>query len=229
MSIMTRSSWLWLASCALLSYASYESAYALSADRVPPSLPRQFQADLLIVSHLTNPQQHYPHSRREIRIQYDYDQGIARADMLKGYEVGKTYVRRYDQKCEYMVKQGKYRKCERAYLGDVMPTPEIPFEQQFIGVEMVRGKPCEHWVHSYATTRVHIYADERSKVPLRLTEEVMVANEPTLMLTYDLRNVRLGPQNITNFQVPGGYTHKECTRNVDGFPYIHAFHYYLRF
>lgn len=36
-------------------------------------------------------------------------------------------------------------------------------------------------------------------------------------------------QNITNFNIPDGYAHKECMRNVGGFPYIHAFHYYLRF
>lgn len=36
-------------------------------------------------------------------------------------------------------------------------------------------------------------------------------------------------QNMTNFDIPGGYEHKECMRNVGGFPYIHAFHYYLRF
>lgn len=36
------------------------------------------------------------------------------------------------QKREYMVKRGKYRKCQRAYLGDDMPIPEIPFQQQFV-------------------------------------------------------------------------------------------------
>lgn len=34
---------------------------------------------------------------------------------------------------------------------------------------------------------------------------------------------------MTNFDIPGGYEHKDCMRNVGGFPYIHVFHYYLRF
>lgn len=101
-------------------------------NHVPPALPRQFGADLTVVSHLTDPRQNYPPSVREMSIQYDFDQKIARADVTKGYESGKTYIRRYDQKNEYMVKHGKYQKCERAYLGETMPTPEIPFNQEFI-------------------------------------------------------------------------------------------------
>jgi hypothetical protein len=31
-----------------------------------------------------------------------------------------------------MVKSGDFRKCERAYLGDAMPAPEIPFTQEFV-------------------------------------------------------------------------------------------------
>lgn len=50
-----------------------------------------------------------------------------------------------------------------------------------------------------------------------------------LLLTYDLLNVQLGPQNVSHFGVPDGFAHDDCARSVTGFPYIHAFHYYLRF
>ncbi|KAJ0410740.1 hypothetical protein ATCC90586_006843 [Pythium insidiosum] len=156
-----------------------------SVDRTPPALPRQFQAELAIVSHLTDPRQSYPPSRREMRVLYDYDNKLARADVLEGHDAGKSFVRRYDVKKEYMVKHGKYRKCERAYLGEDMPDPVIPFEQEFVvglstcgnrlsrsfqlaheclqGVERVRGRRCEHWTHTYANTRVHIYVEELTK------------------------------------------------------------------
>ncbi|KAJ0405443.1 hypothetical protein P43SY_005062 [Pythium insidiosum] len=191
-----------------------------SVDRTPPALPRQFQAELAIVSHLTDPRQSYPPSRREMRVLYDYDNKLARADVLEGHDAGKSFmrvlydydnklaradvleghdagksfVRRYDVKKEYMVKHGKYRKCERAYLGEDMPDPVIPFEQEFVGVERVRGRRCEHWTHTYANTRVHIYVEELTKLPIRLTEETVIAGTPTLMLTYDLNNLRIGAQ-----------------------------------
>jgi hypothetical protein len=105
---------------------------AVSSVRVPPLLPRAFQADLSVVSHLTDPRRAYPPSVREMRVHYDFDQQIARAHIMSGYDAGKTYVRRYDLRKEYMVKHGNYAKCERAYLGDAMPTPAIPFDQEFV-------------------------------------------------------------------------------------------------
>lgn len=62
-----------------------------------------------------------------------------------------------------MVKNGKYKKCERAYLGEEMPPPEIPFEQQYVAIEKVRGVICEHWIHSYSNVRVHVFADAATK------------------------------------------------------------------
>eukprot|EP00644_Phytophthora_capsici_P015567 jgi/Phyca11/20680/fgenesh1_pg.PHYCAscaffold_70_\ len=112
----------------------------VSSARLPPALPRQFQAEVQVLSHLTDPRQEYPPSIGRMKIQYDFDQQLARAEMLEGYNAGKTYVRRYDQKQEFMVKSGEFRKCERAYLGDAMPVPEIPFVQEFVAMESVRGK-----------------------------------------------------------------------------------------
>ncbi|RLN37652.1 hypothetical protein BBJ28_00001916 [Nothophytophthora sp. Chile5] len=150
--------------------------------RSAPQLPHQFQAQVEVLSHLTDPLQDYPPAVGRMKVHYDFDQQLARAEMLEGYDAGKTFVRRYDQveialtrlecaKQEFMVKHGEYRKCERAYLGDAMPQPEIPFAQEFV----------------------------------------------------------LGPQNVSSFDIPDGYEHSDCLRSAGGFPYIHAFHYYLRF
>ncbi|KAK1934674.1 hypothetical protein P3T76_011283 [Phytophthora citrophthora] len=197
--------------------------------RIPPVLPRQFQAEVQVLSHLTDPRQDYPPSRGRMKIQYDFDQQLARAEMLEGYNAGKTFVRRYDQKQEFMVKSGEFRKCERAYLGDAMPAPEIPFVQEFVALESVRGKVCEHWVHTHENVRVHVYSDVASSVPIRLTEENVIDGQAMMLLTFDLVNVHVGPQNVSSFVIPDGYERSECIRNVGGFPYIHAFHHYLRF
>ncbi|ETL93517.1 hypothetical protein L917_08302 [Phytophthora nicotianae] len=197
--------------------------------RSPPQLPHQFQAEVHVLSHLTDPRQEYPLSMGRMKVQYDFDQQLARAEMLEGYNAGKTFLRRYDQKQEFMVKSGEFRKCERAYLGDAMPVPEIPFAQEFVAMESVRGKVCEHWVHAHDNVRVHVYSDVSTNVPIRLTEENVIDGQPTMLQTFDFHNVHIGPQNVSSFAIPDGYERSDCARNVGGFPYIHAFHYYLRF
>ncbi|GLE05489.1 hypothetical protein PINS_up014512 [Pythium insidiosum] len=91
---MTRSLALVLVCLACVLHAA--TAVATSVGREPPVLPRQFQAELAIVSHLTDPRQSYPPSRREMRVLYDYDNKLARADVLEGHDAGKSFVRRYD-------------------------------------------------------------------------------------------------------------------------------------
>ena len=83
-------------------------------------------------------------------------------------------------------------------------------------MENVRGVVCEHWSHSYANVRVHVYKDASNKCefasciagssarflivlflfsdPIRLTEENFVGESPTMVLTYDFDNVQVGPQ-----------------------------------
>jgi hypothetical protein len=68
-------------------------------EHIAPVLPTQFAADLHVISHLTDPSQEYPPSMRKLKIQYDFDQKMAKAVVLKGYDAGKTYVRRYDEVC----------------------------------------------------------------------------------------------------------------------------------
>lgn len=69
---------------------------ARPAGTVAPALPTQFRADVVMTSHLTEPAQAYPPSVREMAIQYDFEQRIARAEVRKGHDQGKVFVRRYD-------------------------------------------------------------------------------------------------------------------------------------
>ena len=63
----------------------------------PPLLPLQFSAEIEITSHLVDPAQEYPSRTRKLWVHYDYMNQLARADIVQGYEEGKTYIRRYDQ------------------------------------------------------------------------------------------------------------------------------------
>lgn len=70
---------------------------SVSSARSTPQLPRQFRAEVQVLSHLTDPRQEYPPSMGRMKVQYDFDQQLAQAEMLQGYNAGKTFVRRYDQ------------------------------------------------------------------------------------------------------------------------------------
>lgn len=61
-----------------------------------PELPAQFEANLHVVSHLTDPTQSYPPAIRIMHIRYDYENRRASAEMLAGSETRKLYIRRYD-------------------------------------------------------------------------------------------------------------------------------------
>ena len=72
-----------------------------------PHIPSQFAADLVVTSNQIDTQQTYPPRERHIKIVYDAVGGMAYAKIIKGYDAGKTYIRRYDLKKEYMVRSGK--------------------------------------------------------------------------------------------------------------------------
>lgn len=89
---MTRA--LLMAVCLLALSVHGEAQAAMG--KVPPMLPRQFQAEVVVTSHLTEPDQVYPPSVRRLLVQYDYDQQIAKAEVLQGHDQNKVFVRRYD-------------------------------------------------------------------------------------------------------------------------------------
>lgn len=173
---------------------------------------------------------------------YDYIAKKARADIEAGYEAAKMYIRRYDNKNEYMVRLPPINDCKRSYLGEVMPFPDIP-DTEFVGTSIVEGIQCNHYVHEDYDTRVHIYMAAADGTPVRLTQESTIKeNTPvdiegnaaadavyTPLLTYDYSDVTLEAPEPSLFELPEPYTHKACTRHVGGFPYLHVFHYFVRF
>jgi len=211
----------------LLAFALLRPA---DSERTPPKLPLQFSADLEITAHLVDRTKDYPPWLRKIKVHYDHTKKLARAEISAGYEAGRTYIRRYDTKREYMVKSGEFAECQRSYLGEAMPAPELPAEATFVEELQIDGKACEHWVHDLGVERVHIYQTADTKLPFRLMDEsVEDGGQVTPLMTYDFKNVQLGPQDEASFQLPKPYTHKKCTRHIGGWPYLHVFHWYLRF
>ena len=45
----------------------------------------------------------------------------ARVDVHEGYDEGKSYIRRYDTKSEFLIKNGSFPQCRRAYLSACPP------------------------------------------------------------------------------------------------------------
>lgn len=213
---------------------------AAYANSPPLVFPLQFTATLTITSHLIDESNEYPPKTRHMVLYYDYINKKARADIEAGYEAAKMYIRRYDNKNEYMVRLPPINDCKRSYLGEVMPFPDIP-DAEFEGTESIEGVPCNHYIHEDYDTRVHIYMAVDNGSPVRLVQESVTESDVdvssdgsseliiTPLLTYDYSDVTLEAPDSSFFELPEPYTHKGCTRHVGGFPYLHVFHYFVRF
>ena len=208
--------------------AGLPSSYA-EEQRKLPEFPLQFTCDLETTAHLVDRTKDYPPWLRKIKIHYDYINKLARAEISHGYEAGRTYYRRYDQKKEYMVRSGEFAECQRSYLGEDMPFPELPKTMTFQDIVKIDGRDCEHWVEDLGVERVHVYQSVDTKEPVRLVDESVEDSVSTPLMTYDFKNFKQGEPEKTAFALPAPYTHKKCQRHVGGFPYLHLFHYYLRF
>jgi hypothetical protein len=194
--------------------------------------PLQFSANIVITSHLIDVSSEYPPRTRSITVYYDYIQKRARAEIEAGYEAAKYYIRRYDQKNEYMIRLPPIDDCKRSYLGETMPFPDIS-AALFIKQETINKIKCYYFLFEDFNTRVHIYLSIATKgkasVPVRLIEEDFQNGESTPLLTYDYSEVSIGPPAELWFELPQGRDHKSCDRHVGGFPYLHIFHYFVRF
>jgi len=179
----------------------------------------------------------YPPKTRQMIIYYDYINKKARADIEAGYEAAKIYIRRYDEKKEYMVRLPPINDCKRSYLGEVMPFPDVE-DAEYVGMENIEGVDCNHFVHEDYDTRVHMYMAAEDGSPVRLVQESASSETSpegeadlvyTPMLTYDYSEVTLGAPEDSYFDLPGPHQHASCVRHVGGFPYLHIFHYFVRF
>ena len=193
-----------------------------------PVFPLQLSADVTVTSHLIPPESEYPPRIRKMKIYYDYIEKKARADIEEGYEAAKIYIRRYDQKNEYMIRLPPINDCSRAYLGEKMPFPEVP-ASKYMGVRVVNGINCDYFVSDETDSKVHIYVDHNSAAPVRLTVSSVENGQESDLLTYDYSNVVLLSPSDSLFEIPEPYEHSSCARIVGGFPYLHVFHYFVRF
>lgn len=117
-----------------------------------------------------------------------------------------------------------------------MPFPDIP-DTQYIGTRTTPNNTlCNYFIHSDYDTRVHIYIAMTGE-PVQLTVSSIQRNEDgtevsTDLLTYLYTDVILGPPPSSIFQLPEPYAssiQSNCERQVGGFPYLHVFHYFVRF
>lgn len=191
--------------------------------------PLQFSAMLEVTSHLILDDSTYPPSKRSMTIFYDFIRGRARADLEKGYEAAKFYIRRYDRKHEYMVRLPPIDDCKRSYLGEPMPEPDLS-EAIFQRSEHIDGTLCNYFLHVEHNVRCHIYLRASDNAPVQLRQESIMANGTIVpLLTYEYSDVFLGPQSDTWFELPAPHSHDSCVRHLGGFPYLHIFHYFVKF
>lgn len=200
-----------------------------ASDQAPvASFPLQFTAYLTITSHLIAEDNEYPPRYRRMSLYYDYINLRARADIEKGYEAAKTYIRLYDRDEEYMVRPDPINDCKRSYLGEIMPFPEIP-DNKFISTEVIDGIPCNYFLHTDFETRVHMYFAKETGAPVRLMLETTENDVDTPLLTYDFSKIELKQPDASSFQLPRPYTYDSCLRHIGGFPYLHIFHNFVKF
>ncbi|KAG5189759.1 hypothetical protein JKP88DRAFT_217808 [Tribonema minus] len=192
-----------------------------------------FSATITTLARTVDHAQRYPPALGRMRIRYDHSAGLAVVAIEAGVEAGKTYIRQYNQKRDYLVIGGEYPLCRRSYLGDPMPMPALPTQAKLQGSVFIDGTMYQHWQQEdLGGSRIHLYIDSATSLPRRVVEEVAVrdgAALPAPLMTYDMSNVVLGPQDPASFELPAPYTHDTCELYIGGFPYIHAFHHFLRF
>jgi hypothetical protein len=206
--------------------------------------PLQASFDLTITAHEIDEASDFPPHKRHMKIYYDYVNSRARADISPGYEAEKVYLRRYDSKNEYMVRMAPLNDCKRSYLGEPMPYPLLPATEYVHSEEVIRGKRVDYYLHTDFETRVHMYFEYGTDIPVQLLQEAVTSDDSSIdeagnagsgfststpMLTYDFTNVIVGEPDAAHFELMQPYRHEQCDRHVGGFPYLHVFHYFVKF
>ncbi|CAM9626371.1 unnamed protein product [Phaeothamnion confervicola] len=125
----------------------------------PPPFPLQFVAVLETTAHLVDRQKEYPPWRGRMELHYDHPAGLAMAIITDGLEANKTYIRRYDQRREYMIRRGDWPICRRSYMGEKMPLPQLPAAARRHGPAEIDGRPVQHWIHETGPSRVHFWLE----------------------------------------------------------------------
>ena len=208
----------------LLAYTGLVSGVASSA-----AFPLQLIADVKVIANMVAEGSDYPPRERTMKIYYDYINKRARADIDEGYEVEKTYIRRYDLENEYMVRYSTINDCKRSYLGETMPFPQIPETTSYKGEEVINGINSDYYVYNEEDTSIHMYFSRLDGSPVKLIQESIENGVSTHLLTFEYSNTEIGSLDEEIFELPPEYTHNSCDRHIGGFPYLHVFHYFVRF
>jgi hypothetical protein len=195
-----------------------------------PLFPLQISANIEITAHQIPAESEFPPRTRRMVIYYDYLNKRGRADIEEGFEAAKTYIRRYDLKNEYMIRLPPINDCKRSYLGEKMPFPEIPEETVYVGESNIDGVPTHHYMFEDYDIRVHMYFNAKTHAPVRLHEESVEGDGiVAALLTYDYSQVELGAPDELLFELEEPHSHGTCDRHLGGFPYLHVYHYFVRF
>lgn len=212
----------------VLSLISLQVIARVSEDIHVVEFPLQFVANVAITSHLLDPQAEYPPSTRFMTVYYDYINRKARIDIESGYEAAKYYIRRYDNKTEYMVRLPPIDDCKRSFLLDEMPYPDIP-DTIYVGNIQIDDIMCNYYLHEDYETRIHMYMSLESNMPVKLIEESIEDGISTEILTYDYSDVVLGKPDDIWFDLDESYDYNSCIRHTGGFPFLHVFHHFVKF
>jgi hypothetical protein len=193
------------------------------------TFPLQFSANIQITAHLIDDNLDFPPRYKRMTVFYDYINKKARADIESGFEAAKYYIRRYDIENEYMIRLPPISDCKRSYLGEDMLFPEVP-DYVYAGESVVNNVKCNYFLHEELTSRIHMYMSIEDGAPVQLVQESLEGDSITTLLTYDYSDVTLGAPDESWFELPEEHSHDTtCVRHVAGFPYLHIFHYFVRF
>jgi len=97
----------------------------------------------------------------------------------------------------------------------------------------VSGRAARQHVRRDAYSRVRVFADEATGLPLSVTDEFRDRSAPTRdgyepVMTWTWEHMRIGPLEAAVFELPALWTHARCSRHIGGWPYLHLMHTYLR-
>jgi len=210
----------------------------------------------------------YPPKHKFITVLYDFPNRVAKATIKPGdrakngnFYTQTQYIKQYNLKQEYAVTSMissdnviKRAKCQRAYLGEDMPTPTLPYFESLgnktmimkntlfsrnnntDGIEETYETKLQHWLHKIngSTEQVQVYFDSGGTIPKALIhEDIDEENgESKELISYTFLSFEVLHEGIIESDLIPPSSCPSVFRNFDrvqtGFPFIHLFHHYLK-
>eukprot|EP00742_Colponemidia_sp_Colp-10_P008418 GILJ01009118.1.p1 GENE.GILJ01009118.1~~GILJ01009118.1.p1 ORF type:complete len:229 (-),score=18.45 GILJ01009118.1:145-831(-) len=228
---------MWLRSLLFVLVSVWISLCHCRKPDIPELLPTQFTATIAIISHLLPPETTYPPPRTDMIVHYDWMNKRVRADILAGRDANRTYIRRYDEKYEVMMRKAGPsipEHCVYSALRERMPNPEFPWNHDFEydGTQTVEGQPCDCWTEKHMDRSIVTYCQtSEGGIPVRVTESIRNGTETRLTASYVFSNFSHGEPSLSLFDIPSKYSppRSKCSLQSTGFPYLHIFSHYIRF